>query len=162
MIEGREPIIVDYEPGTVEIVTQHDGSVLKLRKLAPDYDPTNRLAAMAYLQERQAAGEIVTGLLYVDPEAGDLHDHLDTVDDAAQRARRGGAVPGQRGARRGERGIAVTSPSCPRLSRASTSAFWHLNGVDGRHKAGHADAKASFAATSSRASASRPSRPAAD
>jgi 2-oxoglutarate ferredoxin oxidoreductase subunit beta len=27
----------------------------------------------------QARGEIVTGLLYVDPEAGDLHDHLHTV-----------------------------------------------------------------------------------
>jgi 2-oxoglutarate ferredoxin oxidoreductase subunit beta len=79
VIEGREPIVIDYKPGTVEIVTQHDGSVIKLRKLTPDYDATNRLSATAYLQERQAAGEIVTGLLYVDPEAGDLHAHLDTV-----------------------------------------------------------------------------------
>src|SRR5690348_5714992 len=46
----RAPIHVDYEPGTVEVVTQHDGSVLRLRKVAPDYDVHNRVAAMNYLQ----------------------------------------------------------------------------------------------------------------
>ena len=76
----REEITVDYAPGALEIVEQHDGSRLALRKLAADYDPHDRLAAMAYLQERAAAGEIVTGLLYVEPEAADLHAHLETVD----------------------------------------------------------------------------------
>jgi 2-oxoglutarate ferredoxin oxidoreductase subunit beta len=80
VIEGREEIIADYEPGTVETVTQHDGSVLRLRKLAADYDPHDRLAAMTYFQERQAAGEVVTGLLYVEPEAEDLHDYCNTVE----------------------------------------------------------------------------------
>ena len=32
--------------------------------------------------ERQAAGEVVTGLLFVDPDAGDLHSHLKTVPQA--------------------------------------------------------------------------------
>src|SRR6201987_4177652 len=36
-ITGRAPITVDYEPGSVEVVTQHDGSTLRLRKVAPDY-----------------------------------------------------------------------------------------------------------------------------
>jgi 2-oxoglutarate ferredoxin oxidoreductase subunit beta len=76
----REEITVDYAPGTVEIVEQHDGSKLALRKLAADYDPHDRLAAMAYLQERAAQGEIVTGLLYVEPESEDLHAHLETVE----------------------------------------------------------------------------------
>jgi len=79
VILSREPIHADYEPGTVTDVTQHDGSVLKLRKLAADYDASDRNRAMAYLQERQSAGEIVTGLLYVDPESRDLHDHLHTT-----------------------------------------------------------------------------------
>jgi len=35
---------------------------------------------MAYLQSRQALGEIVTGLLFLDPEARDLHENLDTVE----------------------------------------------------------------------------------
>ena len=79
VIEGRDEITADYAPGTVEIVAQHDGSLLKLRKLDADYDPTDKLAAMTYLQERQAAGEIVTGLLYLNPEGEDLHDRLGTV-----------------------------------------------------------------------------------
>ena len=80
VIEGRDEIRLDQEPGTVELVRQHDGSYLKLRKLAPDYDPTSKIAAMNYLQERHHAGEIVTGLLYVDPQAEDLHDRLETVE----------------------------------------------------------------------------------
>src|SRR5207253_3246969 len=36
---GRDEITVDHAPGTVELVTQHDGSMLKLRKLADSYDP---------------------------------------------------------------------------------------------------------------------------
>jgi len=76
----RAPILVDYEPGALEIVEQHDGSKLALRKLAADYDPHDRVRAMTYLQERAVAGEIVTGLLYVDREPDDLHRHLDTVE----------------------------------------------------------------------------------
>jgi 2-oxoglutarate ferredoxin oxidoreductase subunit beta len=79
VIAPRRPILVDHAPGTTEMVTQHDGSVLALHKLGAHYDPTDRVAAMAYLQARQAEGEVVTGLLFVDPEAGDLHDALGTV-----------------------------------------------------------------------------------
>jgi 2-oxoglutarate ferredoxin oxidoreductase subunit beta len=79
IITSRQEITVDYEPGAVELVTQHDGSVLKLRKLASDYDPTDRIAAITHLQTHQARGEVVTGLLYVEPDAADLHDHLATV-----------------------------------------------------------------------------------
>jgi 2-oxoglutarate/2-oxoacid ferredoxin oxidoreductase subunit beta len=77
---GRTPITISYEPGTVEIVEQHDGSKLALKKLAADYDPHNRLAAMNFLQQHAAKGQIVTGLLYVDPEPEDLHHHFNTVD----------------------------------------------------------------------------------
>jgi len=73
-------ITVDYEPGTSTIVRQHDGSYLKLAKLRDDYDPSDRIKALAYLQERQAAGELVTGLLYVEEGAADLHTHLGTTD----------------------------------------------------------------------------------
>jgi 2-oxoglutarate/2-oxoacid ferredoxin oxidoreductase subunit beta len=79
VISGREPIAVDYEPGTVELVRQHDGSYLKLRKLADDYNVHDRVEAMTWLQQRHAAGEIVTGLLYVDQEPDDLHRHMNTV-----------------------------------------------------------------------------------
>jgi 2-oxoglutarate ferredoxin oxidoreductase subunit beta len=77
--EARE-ITADYAPGSSEMVRQHDGSYLKLAKLREDYDPSNRLAAMAYLQEHQAQGELVTGLIYLDPNPADLHAHLGTSD----------------------------------------------------------------------------------
>jgi 2-oxoglutarate ferredoxin oxidoreductase subunit beta len=80
VISGRDEITADYEPGTIQIVQQHDGSILRLHKIAADYDPRDRVAAMNFLQERQAAGEVVTGLLYVDPDAGDLHAYLNTVE----------------------------------------------------------------------------------
>jgi 2-oxoglutarate ferredoxin oxidoreductase subunit beta len=79
-LTGRTPITVDYAPGALEIVEQHDGSRIALRKIAPNYDPHDRLKAMNYLQESAAAGEIVTGLLYVEDEADDLHANLDTIE----------------------------------------------------------------------------------
>ena len=80
VITGREEITVQYEPGTVEIVRQHDGTLLKLRKISAEYDAHDRVAAMDYLQQRQTEGEIVTGLLFVDAEPEDLHAHLRTVE----------------------------------------------------------------------------------
>ena len=76
----RPEIKADYAAGTVREVVQHDGSVLRLRKVHDDYDATDKLAVMSYLQQRKAAGEIVTGLLYVRPDAEDLHRLLNTVD----------------------------------------------------------------------------------
>ncbi|MEK7754517.1 MAG: 2-oxoacid:ferredoxin oxidoreductase subunit beta, partial [Acidobacteriota bacterium] len=36
--------------------------------------------ALNYIAEHQSRGELVTGLLYIQPEAEDLHAHLNTVD----------------------------------------------------------------------------------
>ncbi|HRO61359.1 MAG TPA: 2-oxoacid:ferredoxin oxidoreductase subunit beta [Burkholderiaceae bacterium] len=71
-------ITADYEPGELVEVRQHDGSVLALRKLAEDFDPRDRIGAMNHVLSHQARGEIVTGLLFVDPQAGDLHQRLAT------------------------------------------------------------------------------------
>ncbi|OHC67935.1 MAG: 2-oxoglutarate ferredoxin oxidoreductase subunit beta [Rhodocyclales bacterium GWA2_65_20] len=76
----RDQIKASYAPGSLRRVVQHDGSVLLLRKLNTDYDPSDRVGAMNHLQERHALGEIVTGLLYVDSSAGDLHRNLNTVE----------------------------------------------------------------------------------
>src|SRR6185312_3562168 len=79
-IEGREEITTQYAPGTMTTVQQHDGSWLRLRKLGEEYDPSDKVAAMKRVQEGMAAGEVVTGLLYVDPTPKDLHQNLNTVD----------------------------------------------------------------------------------
>jgi 2-oxoglutarate/2-oxoacid ferredoxin oxidoreductase subunit beta len=79
-ITGRDPIEIDYAPGTVQTVEQHDGSTLVLRKVNADYDVHDRVAAMNFLHQHAAKGQIVTGVLYLDREAEDLHQHLDTTD----------------------------------------------------------------------------------
>jgi 2-oxoglutarate/2-oxoacid ferredoxin oxidoreductase subunit beta len=94
VIPERGEITADYAPGTVETVQQHDGTILRLRKLAVDFDPHDRIAALNYLQKRHAEGEIVTGLLYVDPEAHDLHDHLNTVEKPLNQLNEAELCPG--------------------------------------------------------------------
>jgi 2-oxoglutarate ferredoxin oxidoreductase subunit beta len=79
VILPRAEIAVEYAEGKLIEVEQHDGSVLRLRKLDAGYDPRDRISAMNIIQQRHAQGEVVTGLLYVDPAASDLHGHLDTV-----------------------------------------------------------------------------------
>ena len=78
-ITERSEITVQLAPGEVVDVRQHDGSLLRLRSLHPEYDPTDRHAAMTFMQQHQARGEIVTGLLYVDPLATDLHTSHNTT-----------------------------------------------------------------------------------
>src|SRR5208282_6783166 len=53
-ITARDPIHVDYAPGTIELVEQHDGTVLALRKLNAEYDVHDRLAAMSFIQHHAA------------------------------------------------------------------------------------------------------------
>jgi 2-oxoglutarate/2-oxoacid ferredoxin oxidoreductase subunit beta len=78
-ISSRDEITTQYAPGSVVDVEQHDGKFLRLRKLKADYDPTDRLSAMNQVHIHQARGEVLTGLLYVDPDASDLHASMNTT-----------------------------------------------------------------------------------
>src|SRR5438105_9588961 len=49
VITGKTPITVDYAPGSVQVVEQHDGTRLALRKIDADYDAHDRVGAMAFL-----------------------------------------------------------------------------------------------------------------
>ena len=75
-------ITTDYAAGDVRTVMLHDGAAVRLRKVAADYDPTDRDRAYAYVRERQRAGEVVTGLLYIAADSQDLHDQSGTIDAA--------------------------------------------------------------------------------
>jgi 2-oxoglutarate ferredoxin oxidoreductase subunit beta len=94
VIESRNEIVVEFPEGEVAEVEQHDGTVLRLRKLHADYDPSDRIAAMNYVQAHQAKGEVVTGLLYLDPQAQDLHGHLETVAEPLNRLASRALSPG--------------------------------------------------------------------
>jgi 2-oxoglutarate/2-oxoacid ferredoxin oxidoreductase subunit beta len=73
-------ITADYAPGTREDVTMPDGSTLRLRKLDVEYDPRDRIAAASFVHRKREEGEVVTGLLYIDPDADDLHATLRTAE----------------------------------------------------------------------------------
>lgn len=62
-------------------VTMHDGSIVRFRSVPKDYDPTDRAAVMACLQEHQSRGEIVTGLLYLNESVPDVHEMQQTSEE---------------------------------------------------------------------------------
>jgi len=74
----EEEITVQYEEGEAADVTLHDGSKIHLSKLSPDWKPTDRYLAFQRLQKAKASGEILTGLLYIDPHSEDLHTKMGT------------------------------------------------------------------------------------
>lgn len=66
--------IEDFEPGTVRDVELYDGSTITLRKLEKDYNPNDRIEAMRVLEQAQDNRELVTGLIYVKPNAPSMFD----------------------------------------------------------------------------------------
>jgi len=74
-------ITADYAAGEAVSLVVHDGSRIVLRKLAADYDPTNRTAAAARIQEHLQAGEYLTGLLFVEPSKSEFHQVNGTPDE---------------------------------------------------------------------------------
>jgi 2-oxoglutarate ferredoxin oxidoreductase subunit beta len=74
----KQEINTAYEPGSSQEVTLHDGSVLHLYKTDEKLDIHNRQSALNRIQDCKAEGNILTGLLYVDPDSEDLHKRIDT------------------------------------------------------------------------------------
>ena len=88
-VPPAEEIATSIEVGDARSVQMHDGSRITFRKVPDDYDPTDRDQVYGYIRERQRAGEVATGLLYVEPaprdggEAVDFHGIQGTVDEPA-------------------------------------------------------------------------------
>ena len=76
-----EDIAVDYEPGSTQEVTMHDGSKLYLKKLEEDYDPTDKINALKRLHETARRGEFATGIIYIEPDRDDFLTQLNVVDE---------------------------------------------------------------------------------
>ncbi|MEO5769440.1 MAG: 2-oxoacid:ferredoxin oxidoreductase subunit beta, partial [Polyangia bacterium] len=60
--------------------TMHDGSVVKLSKVSPDYDYSNRQNVLNQLREIQTKGEVPTGLLFMDTNSVEMHELAGTID----------------------------------------------------------------------------------
>lgn len=73
-------ITTNYAEGTSKQVKMHDGSKLQLSKISSDWDPLDRISAVTAIQNSKINKEILTGLLYVNPDCTDLHHLLETSD----------------------------------------------------------------------------------
>lgn len=74
-VPARDEITIeDYDEGTVKDVELHDGSVVRLKKLDQDYDPTNMHQALRALEEAENKQELLTGLIYVDTKYQSMYD----------------------------------------------------------------------------------------
>ena len=76
----RREIAAESGEGDVTSVTMHDGSTVRFRAVGNDYDPTDRDRAYEHVRDLQAKGEVVTGLLYIDQSAPDMHAVAGTVE----------------------------------------------------------------------------------
>jgi 2-oxoglutarate ferredoxin oxidoreductase subunit beta len=82
-IAPRSEILLEEEmkEGEIREVALHDGSVVILKKLEKDFDPTSRAEAFRVLEEAHRNNWLVTGLLYVDttrPTLTETHNLVDT------------------------------------------------------------------------------------
>jgi 2-oxoglutarate ferredoxin oxidoreductase subunit beta len=82
------------EPGAVLELPQAAGSVMRQRQLHYEHDPRDRVTAMHRLMQHHRDGELVTGLLFVDPEVHHLHDALGTVPEPLNRLDEAALCPG--------------------------------------------------------------------
>ena len=80
-VPAFEEISVEMEEGEVREITMHDGSRIVLRKLAKDYDPTDKMRAVQALHEATQSGHVLTGVIYADTGRPTFIDQLNLVDE---------------------------------------------------------------------------------
>jgi 2-oxoglutarate/2-oxoacid ferredoxin oxidoreductase subunit beta len=82
LVVPRDEITVeDFEEGTSREVEMHDGSRIKLKKLDRDYDPTDKWQALRVLEEAETKNELITGLIYVEPDRPSLYENYSLPED---------------------------------------------------------------------------------
>ena len=85
-VPTRKAIILDeFKEGETKEVTMHDGSLIVLKKLEQDYDPTDKWQALKILEESELNKWMVTGLIYINPKQPSLYDYLDLVEEPLNR-----------------------------------------------------------------------------
>lgn len=79
-VHPTEEIRASYKEGEAMPIHLRGGDTILLRKVDGGYDPTSRASAFKYLRDRFNAGEITTGLLYVNEDREEMHELMGNVD----------------------------------------------------------------------------------
>src|SRR5687768_6607013 len=80
-VQSYEQIEVEYAPGEVKEVTLHDGSRLLLKKLEEEYDASDAVQALQRLHRANENGQMLTGLVYLQPEKKSFLELLNLTDE---------------------------------------------------------------------------------
>jgi len=75
----QQEILAEYEEGSSQEVTMHDGSKIHLHKSDSTKDVTDRLTSVNNLETEKAKGRLLTGLLYVNPDIMETHDIINST-----------------------------------------------------------------------------------
>lgn len=92
----RQEITTTYPPGSSEEVTMHDGSVVHLHKADENLDIRSRRSALKLIKDYQAKDQILTGLLFMDPDSQDLHETVGTSRRALRNLTESDLCPGDK------------------------------------------------------------------
>ena len=86
-IPPRSEIMLETElmEGEVREVTMHDGSVVVLKNVEKQYNPTDRFEALRTLEDAQRNNWLLTGLLYITTDKPTLIDTYNLVDTPLNR-----------------------------------------------------------------------------
>jgi len=87
-------ITAAYAEGAIADVKMHDGSVIRMHKLDKHWDPLDRSSALNAVRNSRDKSEILTGLLYINPDASDLHSLLQTADTPLNSIAQNALCPG--------------------------------------------------------------------
>ena len=93
-VHPSEDISVSYKEGEAMPIKLRGHDTIVLRKLDRSYDPTSRADAFKYLRDRFNAGEITTGLLYVNEGRAEMHELMGNVDTPLSQLPYEGLHPG--------------------------------------------------------------------
>jgi 2-oxoglutarate ferredoxin oxidoreductase subunit beta len=70
----QQEITAQYDEGTSQMVTMHDGSLIHLHKAEATIEVTDRRIAVNRLESEKEKGRLLTGLLYVNQDIMETHD----------------------------------------------------------------------------------------
>jgi 2-oxoglutarate ferredoxin oxidoreductase subunit beta len=92
----QSEITASYKPGSTYEITMHDGSSIHLHKVSEALDPFDRCSAMVTLEQHRHSGSVLTGLIYMDKNAPDLHEVLQTSGRPLNQLAEGDLCPGNK------------------------------------------------------------------
>lgn len=92
----KKEITSDTASGSKDDICLHDGSIMRINKLSPDYDTKNAMKSIQDIEEHKKKGEILTGLFYLDPTAPHFHEINNTAETPLNQLTQQDLCPGNR------------------------------------------------------------------